>query len=1059
MIGPMPTSAPLVPPGFTHLHVHSHFTLLGGTATVDDLAARAAADGLSHLALTDANALYGAVAFARACRAAGIQPLIGMTLTVTPPDAVSAPALADPDLLVLLAAGPQGYRSLCHLSSAIQGRPDRVEAANRGLTWNELVAHHQGLLAIAGGHRSWFRRLLVAGEEAAAARYLSHLAGAFDDHAYLALEIQTTDDQTIARASVQMAERFGLPTVVVQPIYCLHPSDRARLRLLAAIDHNCRLDAVPDAALPDRGDPDIDLHWLPPAEVATRFAAFPAALAAVGALAAHCQPPLPDGRPIWPVLKLPDEQTPAAALTALAQTGLTARFGPDPAPAIAQRLRAELDAIIQHGYAPLFLLVADVVRFARSQDIPVSTRGSVANSLVAFCTGITTVDPITHNLLFERFLSPARSDPPDIDLDFCSRRRDEVLAYVRQTYGEERVALVATVSTMKPRSALRETGKAYGLSDESIEHLIRLAPSGWHPDPRRRSSASAADIVARLDDPRQQQVVQDAWALIDQPHHLSVHPGGIVVAPGPITAFVPVQWAPKGFLTTQFDHVDVEAIGLPKIDLLGIRALTVLADAAELVRRNFAPDFRLDAIPLDDPLTADLLERGDTVGVFQCESSGARRTLRQLRARTVADLAVANAFFKPGPATGGMARAFVRRYRGEEAVSYLHPALAPILRPTQGVLLFQEQILRLARDIAGLSWEQADHLRRGMSKFRAEEMATMRAAFVAGCQRSSPDGPGLSSQQAQVLWEQVVAFAGYGFNQGHATAYADVSYRSAYLKAHWPAAFLCARLADWGGFHHPAIYVAEAVRLGIPVHPPHVNHSGVQFTLALAEETAGARCTLWMGLGQVRDLRSRSLRAILTAQHQHLFSDVHDLLARVPLQTKEITHLIQCGALDGLGESRAAMLAEIENAAGRRNAHQLAFDFFATAAEPDTPAQRLAWEQRILGWPLSVHPLDLLADRPADLIPLREAPTRVGQRIRAAGTRMPGWTGGKGFFFGDGQTYVIAIPGPGLPTPRSWKPLFVQGRWLHDEWGGGWLQVEAFQETTFFLTQKGASSP
>ena len=477
----------------------------------------------------------------------------------------------------------------------------------------------------------------------------------------------------------------------------------------------------------------------------------------------------------------------------------------------AARLAHELAAIATHGFAPLFLIVADTVRFARENGIPVSTRGSVANSLVAYCTGITTVDPIEHGLLFERFLNPARANPPDIDLDFCSRRRDEVLHYLRDTYGPEHVALVGTVSTLRLQSAIRETGKAYGLDEAVIGRLASLAPHHWHPDPRRRDKRTMDDVLAEIADPRQREIVREAYTLVGQPDHLSVHPGGAVITPGPLTDFVPVQWAPKGFLITQFEHGDVEAIGLPKIDLLGIRALTVLSDTAEAVSRTH-PGFRVDEIPLDDPATGDILMRGDTIGVFQCESDGAQRTLRKLRAHTVRDLAIANAFFKPGPAMGGMADAFVRRYRGQEPVRYLHPALEPILRDTKGVLIFQEQVLRVAREVAGLDWAQADQLRRGMGHFGADEMAALQRAVRRTAVAARRPMGRLLAAQAATLWEQVMSFAGYGFNQGHATAYADVSYRSAYLKAHWPAEFLCARLADYGGFHHPAIYMAEAIR-------------------------------------------------------------------------------------------------------------------------------------------------------------------------------------------------------------------------------------------------------
>ncbi len=828
------------------------------------------------------------------------------------------------------------------------------------------------------------------------------------------------------------------------------------------------------------------LHWLSPAEIAARFVRFPGAVERTGEIAARCGPCLPDGHPLWPVLKLPEGETPDQALAALARAGLQARYAVRSTqsaaqdtpltvpPAIQARLEHELSVISGHGYAPLFLVVADIVRFAHDHDIPVSTRGSVANSLVAYCTGITTVDPVEHGLLFERFLNPARANPPDIDMDFCSRRRDEVLAYVRATYGAERVALVGTVSTMRPQSAVREVGKAYGLPEGEIGRLADMMPGGWHPDPRRRDQRTLEDVLPTIADARHREVVAAAWGLIGQPDHLSVHPGGVVIAPGPLTDVVPVQWAPKGFLITQFEHGDVEALGLPKIDLLGIRALTVLADAAELVRRDHDPDFRLDRIPLDDPLTGDVIARGETIGVFQCESDGARRTLRKLRARSVADLAIANAFFKPGPAMGGMADAFVRRYRGEAPVAFLHPALAPILGNTRGVLIFQEQVLRLAREIAGLSWEQADLIRRGMSHFGADQMQAVREQFVAGCMRPAPDGPAFTLTQAQTLWEQIMPFAGYGFNQGHATAYADVSYRSAYLKAHYPAQFLCARLADWGGFHHPAIYMAEAIRLGFAVRPPHVNFSGEAFTLSVhptadpgtvpGEAGHGGRsapsadspfahspfATLYMGLGQVRDLRRSAIHAIVAGRQRHPFEGLRDLLARVDLQAKEAAHLIQCGALDGLGGSRAAMLAELEDILRTGGPWQMAFPLPESEAPPETLAQRMAWEQHILGLPVSAlgDPLALVRDRLPPCTPLSRLPELRGPRDRpvtVAGVRLPGWTGGPGFFLGDGETFVIVKAAKDAKAPAPWRPLIITGRWLSDPFGLDWFQAERIQ--------------
>jgi len=1027
--------------GFVHLNVHSWYTLLGATPPVAELAARAAEDGLSHLALTDTNVLYGAVAFHRACVDAGVQPIIGMDALVEAPPgmAVGGP----PGTLTLLADGPAGYRSLCRLSSALQASPDRNAGAAGRLTWDEIKSNHEGLYCLSGGRRGWIDRLLRRGERSTAGRVVSQLAGLFGERAWLAQEIHHEQDRLIANEVSALAARFGLGTVAVQPIFCLEPGDRNRLRLLAAIARNKRLDDLAPDDLPDGGDPAIDLHWPAPDELSTRFAAFPAALEATQQIAASCRPALPDGRPIWPVLDLPDAATPDDALARQAHDGLRARYGAEAIArdeALVQRLDRELSAIATHGFSPLFLLVADVVRFARSRDIPVSTRGSVANSLVAYCAGITTVDPIEHDLLFERFLNPARSSLPDIDLDFCSIRRDEVLEYIRRTYGADRVALVATISTLRLRSALRETAKAYGLDDVTTERLVRRLPEDWHPDPRRRTRQTLESALEKVEDRALHPVVRDAFGLLRQPDHLSVHPGGVVITPGPLTDYVPVQWAPKGFLITQFDHGDVEAIGLPKMDILGIRALTVLADAAEMVRAHYDPTFRADAIPLDDATTGDLIEIGDTIGVFQCESSGAQRTLRQLKARSVQDLAIANAFFKPGPALGGMAQHFIRRYRGEEPVAYQHPALEPILRRTKGVLIFQEQILRIAREIAGLTWEEADHLRKGMSKFQGAEMDAMRERFVQGCRRPAPDGPAMTEPQARTLWEQVEPFAGYGFNQGHATAYADVSYRSAYVRAHWPAAFLCARLANWGGYHYASTYIAEARRLGIAVRPPHVNHSRHEFTL----ELDAGRPVLYMGLGQVRDLRQATVQAIIHERAGAPLTGLADLVQRVPLQAKELAHLIQCGALDGLGASRAALLEDATHASPS-GMQQMSFAFAVQPVQVEGAAQRLTWEQHILGQPVSVHPLDLV-QAPAECAALETASARPRQAVQVLGIRLPGWTGGKGFFLADRTDYVIAIPPRTLNNPAPWEPVRIWGRWLQDEWGSGWLQVERLEK-------------
>ncbi len=1052
---------------FTHLQVHSHYTLLGGTAAIPDLAARAAGQGMNALALTDTAVLYGAVQFTQACQQRGIQPIIGLTVPLAAEGFVVDTAV--PGQIVLLATNPAGYRALNRISSAIQTDPAQ-NYRQRGIPWELLRQNRGGLMALDGGRRGWLARLLCRGDEKTAVQYAARLAGLFDENGYLALEIHRggaedaevfspeissapsaspqLNDITIAQQTIAIGQRFGLAAVAVQPVYCLEPVDAPKLRLLAAIDRNCRLEDVPDSALPDEGDTAVTLHWQSPDQIAAAFRQFPDAVARVGEIVACCGDVLPDGRPIWPALDLPPEQTPAQALAAQAEEGLAARYGDAPHPAIRQRLAHELALINQFGFAPLFLLVADITRFARASGVPVNTRGSVANSLVAYYVGITTVDPIAHDLLFERFLNPARASLPDIDLDFCSRRRDEVLHYVRQKYGAERVALVSAMSTMRLKSAMRETAKAYGLDEAAIRRLASLIPRRWHPDPRRRQTFELEEALAQLDDAREREALRAAVGIAGQPHHLTVHPGGIVITPGPLTDVVPLQITPKGFTVTQYDHRDVEAIGLPKIDLLGIRALTVLADAADLIRQRRDPDFDLEAIPPNDAATAVILQSGQTIGVFQCESTGAQRTLRQLRAKNVADLAIANAFFKPGPALGGMAQAFVRRYRGEESVTFLHPLLEPILGRTKGVLIFQEQVLRIATEIAGLNWTEANAIRRGMSKFQKGDLLALRQRFVAGCQEKA----GLTAVQAEQLWGQVAPFAGYGFNQGHATAYAAVSYRSAWLKAHYPAEFFCARLADHGGFHHPAIYVAEAQRLGITVRPPHVNFSGYVFTLEIGDRRLALdgeslisnfqSPILYMGLGQIRDLRHSAVAAIVA---ERPYTSLRDLLQRVSLQKKEITHLIQCGALDGLGESRAALLAEAVEIERAGSAGQLAFGFVGgdTAVSPESLSQRLEWESCILGWPVSANPVAAVRDETAHDMLLRDVPVTRGQSITIAGTRLPGWTGGPGFFFGDGDSFLIVQPGRNFKEKLvPWEVVRLYGRWREDEWGGGWFEME-----------------
>jgi DNA polymerase-3 subunit alpha len=1032
---------------FTNLRVHSYYSILRGTCAVETLVDRAASDNMRSLALTDEGVLYGAVRFDHACRQAGIKPLIGLTLQINSPiQGTIVQADGNPGgTMVVLATNPAGYRSLCRLSSHLMGGGMEAPDPRCALPWEFLIAEREGLIAIEAGRDGLLAKILGHHNPTKAGEYLSRFGGAFKDFGYVGIDVHQAQDRDLMSQFELLADRFGLPLVALQPVYTTKPRAGLDFRLGVAIEHNCRLNEVRPEWLPDGGNPTIDLSWMDQNALRQAYDQLPAALENTTKVAARCADCLPGGQPLWPALSLPNDRTPDEEVAHQSDLGLGKRYSASEHSTARARLQKELAAIARHGFAPFFLVVADIARYARQQNIPISTRGSIANSIVAYCLEITTVDPLDHDLLFERFLNPARTSLPDIDLDFCSRRRDEVLDYVRRTYGEDKVALVGTVSTMRPKSAVRLTAKAYGYPEEELPSILDRLPGGWHPDPRRRDNRKMAEIIDQFEG-QAQEIVASAAELVGNPHHLSVHPGGVVICPGAATDILPLQLAPKGFLITQYDHHDVEAIGLPKLDLLGIRALTVLSDATESVRSK-DPGFDIESIDTADPATGTLLTHGDTIGVFQCDSEGARGTLRKLNARTIPDLAVANAFFKPGPATGGMADAFVRRYRGEEEVSYLHPSLEPILRQTKGVLLFQEQILRVATEIAGLSWAQAERLRKGMSKFKPEEMQTLQAGFIQGCMRPPPEGPGFTQVQAETLWDQVEAFAGYGFNHGHALAYAGVSYRSAFLKAHFPMEFLTARLANYGGYHHPAVYMAEARRYGFEIRPPHVNYSRRRFTSARID----SHDVLFVGLGWVRDLHKSTHKAIIRERQWQPFDSLRDFLSRVPAMDRETENLVKAGAFDGLGDSRAQLIQDLVSIQRAGNPLQQSFGFYSPSkVEPESPSQIFHWEMDLLGLPISVHPLEIVSSALGEVTPLSALSGLKTCDVRVAGACLPGWGGGsRGFLLSD-VTNFIQVHLDQRRIRRSqripaWTPLLLEGRWKRDSWGGGRLEVARFE--------------
>ncbi len=997
------------------LRVHSHWSLLEGVPSIAEIVDFARDTGLPAIALTDTHALYGAIEFVQRCRKANLQPIIGVDFTFERDHA-----------LVLLACSMIGYANLCRLVTRLQSTPRREQRLADGLSAADLIDRADGLVALSDGYR------------------VSELLDRFGRDRFF-IDLQIGEDSDVARAGElqALAEQLGVRTVATRDIRYLSPNDAARYRVLTAMRTGQRVGALPP--LPDRS------FWSEE-DVRRRFARFPQAIANSEWIANLCRFDFPLDQIRFPALDLPPGRTLRDELATRVFAGAKQRYR-EISPPLEARLAKEIDVIDTLGYSPYFLVVADIVQFAREQRVPVSPRGSASSSVVAYCLGIHDVDPIAHDLYFERFLSLERHDPPDIDLDLCSHRRDEVIDYVYRKYGADHVAMVCTYATLQPRSALREVAKAYGLTEARISQLADGLPrfaharpsigssagrQAWHPAMRQQGHAAQADMIEQARDPIEREVIEMSQLLTGTPHHLSIHPGGIVIAPGAITDLVPLQYATKGLLITQFDLKGIEQLGLVKIDLLGISALTVIADSVALIQQR-EPQFRIEAIPNHDPAAAQALSTGHTIGCFQIESPGMRFTLRELATHSIDDLIVALALYRPGPLKGGLKDAFVRRHLRQETAEYLHPALEPILRETYGVILYQEQVLRIAHEVAGFTLGEADLLRRAMSKFRsAHEMARLREQFVTGAQQTSS----LERAIAEQVWELMAVFAGYGFPKAHAAGYAALAYRMAYLKTHYPAEFMAARLAVWGGFYSPRVYMSEARHLGLSVKPPHINHSAEAFTLDRSDLR-----TLWMGLGQVRELTHASIESIL--KHRP-FTSLEDFMIRTRPLHVEALNLVKCGALDGLGDS-AAMLTTLESEPwhGRHSPQlRMMLTTLAAAHEPPTVEQRASWEKEILGHNVSIHPLELLTERLAreGVVPSTSISQCIDQPIVLGGLRIglhhvqaPSETMWLVDMEDQHGLYQVLWGGAALRSYRALlnrrEPVIVRGRVKHDRQG------------------------
>jgi DNA polymerase III subunit alpha len=918
---------------FAHLETHSCYSFLSGADRPEALLDAAAGHGYSTLGLTDKDGLYGAVAFVKAARERGIHPIVGTVLD------------DGRERATLLARDRSGYSALCRLVSAFHLEKNfRLEKS--------LPGEMEHLVVITGSET-----------------LIRNLSGR--DWLYVRVPMREDASGRAARTRARaLAEHYHLPTVLCGGVHFATREGYGR---------NGSLQAARAA--------DRDAWLLPPAEVEERFGAqWSESIDNTTRIAEVCDCQLELGRPRFPQFPLPNGETPFSMLYRTAFAGAVQRYRPLRRD-VTRRLEYELDVIEKLGFAGYFLIVWDIVKFARDKGIPTIGRGSAAGSLVAYALGMTNVDPLEHNLMFERFLNPQRQDPPDIDIDLCWKRRPEVLQYVYDRYGNDRVAMISTHATFGARQAMRDAAKAHGIDEGEINQVCKKLPWGSLKKALANRENWPLGRHLNLDCSPWKEVVEAALGIDGLPNHLSVHAGGIVVSPGPLTDYLPLERSAGGLQVAQYEMRAIEDLGLLKIDLLGQRSLSVVADCVKVVEETEKKKLDMDGLPSGDAATLALLNRGDSMGCFQIESPGMRSLLRKLDVAGDEILIAAISVIRPGPADAGMMRHFVDRHNGREAVEYLHPHLETLLRETYGIMLYQEDILKVAHKIASMDLGEADLLRRAMTKKRnAEAMDKSRERFLSGADRL-----GYNKDIVEKIWQQVSSFAGYAFCKAHSAAYARLSYQAAWLKAHYPAPFMAAVLANGGGFYHPAAYVEEARRMGLEILLPHINKSD---DLDVSENR-GIR----LGLGRVKNFTRKTLGELLQERKSEPFTSLSNFLARVKAGKTEMENLIRCGVFDPFEETRPELLWKLEllfeSSRKRERGQSAMFELapFSPATEllpriPDyTLSERLRAEQEILGLAVSSHPTALYADlyEAGGLIKATQMPRRVGQRAALLG--------------------------------------------------------------------------
>lgn len=953
---------------FVHLRIHSEYSIRDGLLKVKDIVQRAVDYRMPAVAITDRVNLFALVKFYRAALAAGIKPIVGADLLLREGKSVFP--------FTVLCQNQQGYRHLTQLISRayLEGQQQTGEPT---VEWSWLVAQQAGLIILSGGRLGDVGQAIVAGQSDEAKTRLQRWQACFGDRYYL--ELQRTgrpDEDTYLHTAVALAQAYQVPVVATQDI-----------RFMSADDfeaHEARVCIQTSRVLEDSSRPKVyseQQHFASVTEMQALFSDIPEALANTVEIAKRCTVELSLGQACLPQYPLPENVSLEDYIQQQSEQGLQKRLASMQGEltysleAYRDRLKIELDVINSMGFPGYFLIVADFIQWAKDHDIPVGPgRGSGAGSLVAYVLGITELDPLEHQLLFERFLNPERVSMPDFDIDFCMEGRDRVIDYVAERYGRDSVSQIITYGTMAAKAVVRDVGRVLGMPYGFVDKIAKLIPfelgitldKALEQEPVLQQRYREEEEVTTLMDL--------AKKLEGLARNAGKHAGGVVIAPTKLTDFAPLYCEANGDnVVTQFDKDDVEAVGLVKFDFLGLRTLTIIHWAVQNInqQRQAQQESLIDiqSIPLDDRKSFELLQSCATTAVFQLESRGMKELIRRLKPDSFEEITALVALFRPGPLQSGMVDDFIARKHGEAPVLYPHPEVEAILKPTYGVILYQEQVMQIAQVLAGYSLGGADILRRAMGKKKPEEMAKQREVFITGA-----TGRGIDASVAEHIFDLMEKFAGYGFNKSHSAAYALIAYQTAWLKAHYPAEFMAAVLSsDMDNTDKVVSFIEECHRMGLVVKPPAVNLGHYKFTVNAVGE-------IEYGLGAIKGVGEAALEAIIAERQQGGdYRSLFDFCRR--LDTRKVSRrviepLVRCGAFDSLQEERSVLFASIDKALKaaeqqQRDAAQGQLDLFSALSgeatveihyeqvDPWNTALRLQYEKETLGWYISGHPLQL----------------------------------------------------------------------------------------------------